>query len=679
MLKKNFIVIAILIAFINCSDDGETVFPPEVFTGEAIVGSNGGVTISGSIESNGTVIESYGVEYSENDVFGRIENREVRDGFQSNFSFFFSNNLELDQRYFYRTFSRSDKNEVFYGETKSFISRGYATPVIESLSGDLFYHGDEVTMRGKYFTTDFRGSRIFIDGKSAVSVSLSDSIIQFTVPNTLEKAQNELRLNVADKEVIYSSTLNIYTPVINSISPLGGTFEDEITIIGNHFGRDISENKVFFVKENSTIVTDVVEAELISANRTEIRVKVPLNLKGGRNNIRVIAQGQAITFGDIFELDKPVIQDITPEAQTKDVIEIKGQFFHPTLNENKVLIEGIEAEIVSGDTNKLNVRVPQGPFPKRDALVQVQVLDLITEFGNRLKITDDWVMVNNSLPFRFNRSIRNPVVIGDDVFILSYDQNVSDENVYLWKFNENDFSWAKHTIPFEMKSSGVAVGSNGKMFVYTANANNEFWEYEPNSNSWTKKSDYAGNRRDNATFFSINADIYIGMGVDDEPYMSVPFGDFYKYDTNNNSWTRVADFSFQNYFERRTTSAFVINNIAYLGNGASNTGMVDFWSYNPSTNQWSRLADFPDARNGTSSFVLNNFGYVTGGTPIGSGNYNDNWRYNPASNTWEMAESIVIERAGHFSFVLNGKAYIGGGGIGNSGGSSGYDLFQFIP
>ena len=116
------------------------------------------------------------------------------------------------------------------------------------------------------------------------------------------------------------------------------------------------------------------------------------------------------------------------------------------------------------------------------------------------------------------------------------------------------------------------------------------------------------------------------MGADFEPYTSIKYGDFYKYSPSTNSWTQIADFTYQNYSLRTETSTFTINDIAYVGNGATNTGMIDYWSYHPNTDEWIRIADFNDSRRYTGSFELNGFGYVTGGTPTGGSNRNDCWR-----------------------------------------------------
>ena len=43
---------------------------------------------------------------------------------------------------------------------------------------------------------------------------------------------------------------------------------------------------------------------------------------------------------------------------------------------------------------------------------------------------------------------------------------------------------------------------------------NDFWEYNPSTNKWTRKADFAGGDWWGATGFSIGAKGYIGTGVD---------------------------------------------------------------------------------------------------------------------------------------------------------------------
>lgn len=538
-------------------------------------------------------------------------------------------------------------------------------PTIESINPILGVIGDTISINGTHYDIVHSRNKALFGNTVSTIIESSREIIKTVVPENIESPSETISINAQLQNAVYNtSNFQLAAPEIISISPLNATFRDEITITGNNFDFEISRNKVYFGN---------IEATISYADKNTIKVLVPDDLESSSEQIKVIAQLQEVVYSENFQLLPPEITFAPQDVYANQDITIQGANFHPVKDKNIVTIEDIEVNIISGNSEILDTKIPLGPFPRRKAIVKIQLLDLIIEYEIELNILDKWVMVSDNLPFRFNRSVNNAVVVNNEAYVIAFSKDLYDETLYLWKLNQNDLSWEQSTLPFSMKSIGAAVTNKNKIYVYTAESDNSFWEFDPLSQQWSQLAAYPGARRDYPTHFSINDNIYIGMGADFEPYRSVPYGDFYKYSPATNTWTQIADFTYKNYFMRTETSTFTINNIAYVGNGATNTGMVDYWSYHPNTNEWIRIADFNDARRYTGSFDLNGFGYVTGGTPIGGSDRNDCWRYDPSSDTWTQVEDIgYFPRSGHFSFSLNGKAYIGGGG-------DRYDFYEFIP
>lgn len=745
--------------FISCSSDNDENNPrtlePEVFTLNALIGTKGGVNLSGNYISNGNSISEVGFEYSVDSLFN---NRSILNSDLSpnnELDYFLANGIEDNVKYFYRAFVESS-GESFYGNTNSFISDGSVAPEINSISDDFGHIGDTLEIYGNYFkdnnhstfvdfsnvngeiillndtiikckvpvninnvindikvkinnrgdhyssftlfeptienitpmsgvigdTVSINGNhfdiinsrnKVFFGNIQTTVIESNREVIKVLVPENIENPSESILLNAQLQDVIYNPSFHLSTPEINSISPLNATFGDELIITGNNFDFEIPRNKVYFGN---------IEATITYADRNTLKVLVPDDLESSSESIRVIAQLQEVIFNEKFQLIPPEISFVQQEVYANQDITIQGAYFHPILDRNNITIEGIEVNFTSGDTESLDTKIPLGPFPRRKAVVKIQLLDLIVEYETELNILDSWVMISDNLPFRFHRSINNAVVANNEAFVIAPLADDFSETLtnYLWKFNPNDLSWEHSKIPFSMKWSAVSVSNGGKIYVYSANNSNDFWEFDPTTKEWSKMTAYPGERRDYPSHFSINGDIYVGMGADFEPYTSIKYGDFYKYSPTTNSWSQIADFTYQNNSLRTETSTFTINDIAYVGNGATNTGMVDYWSYHPNTDEWIRIADFDDSRRYTASFELNGFGYVTGGTPTGWGNVKDCWRYDPNSDLWTQVDDIGhIKRGGHFSFSLNGKAYIGGGGIYDSGGSTGYDFYEFIP
>ncbi len=549
-------------------------------------------------------------------------------------------------------------------------------PKIETIDPIVGLIGDTLSVSGNHFDIVNLRNKVMFGNVQSIVIESNRENIKVVVPENIESPTEQIQLNAQLQDVIYDVEFQLATPKINTVSPLNATFRDEITISGDNFDFEIKRNKVFFGN---------IEATITYADKNTLKVIVPDDLESSSEPIKVVAQLQEVVYGENFQLKSPEISFVQENVNANQDITIQGSYFHPVLNRNNITIEDIEVNPFSGNTENLNTKVPLGPFPRRKAIVKLSLLDLLVEYEVELNIMDKWVMVSDSLPFNYHRGT-GAMLVNGNVYVVA-NPKISDGELYIWKFNPLDYTWDKtEKIPFEVGYSTVGsatwVSNGDKIYLYNANQDNEFYEFDTVSNLWSLRASFPGNRRDYPTHFSIDGEIYIGLGVDFEPYVHVGYTDFYKYNPSNDTWLQVADVPLDIWggIKRTETGTFVINGIGYFTGGAFNTGDVDCWSYHPNTDEWIRISDFNDSRRYTSSFELNGFGYVTGGTPTGGSNRNDCWRYDPTSDNWIQVDDIGhIQRGGHFSFSLNGKAYVGGGGIYASGGMTGYDFYEFIP
>jgi hypothetical protein len=760
---KYLFAILILLSILNsCSSNDEEREPqtlePEVFTINATIGVNGGVNLFGNYHSNGNNISEIGFEYSLDSLFNNKTALNSTLGTNDEIEYFLANGIVENEKYFYKAFANSS-GELFFGNTKSFISDGSIAPEINSILNNFGHIADTLEIHGKYFKDANHQTFVDFSNINGQIISLNDTIIKCKVPNNIANVINDVRVRIDNRadtyssftlfeptieninpivgvigdtlsingkhfdiissrnkvffgniqstiiesnrenikiivpenienptepimlnsqlqDVTYNTSFQLSAPEINSISPLNATFRDEITITGNNFDFEISRNKVYFGN---------IEAIITYADKNTLVVTVPDDLESSSEPIKVVSQLQEVTFYENFQLILPEINFVPQDVYANQDITIQGVYFHPILDRNNITIENIVVNLTSGNTESLDTKIPLGPFPRRRAIVKIRLLDLIVEYEIELNILDKWIMISNDLPFRYNRSMGGASVIYDKAFIISPSKEISDSTYYLWSYDYQTKNWNQKNLPFEIgiNESGGVLESNGvNLYVYLPNGNNDFWEYNYVNDSWSKKSSFIGNRRDGVTHFSINNDIYIGIGKDFSPYIPINYKDLYKYDPSLNQWEKLSDVPFGPYEQtgRFETASFVINGIGYFSGGALSTGDTNCWSYNPQTDIWSRIADFQTPRSYTSSFSLNSFGYVSGGTTVGGSNRKDCWKYDPSSNSWTQIDNVGhIERGGHFSFVINGKAYVGGGGIYDSGGSSGYDFYEFIP
>ena len=549
-------------------------------------------------------------------------------------------------------------------------------PVIDNLDPIIAAIGDTITIEGNHFDIANSRNRVYFGGSQASVINSDRKLLKVIVPGTIQNISETIKLNAQLQDAVYPNNFQLAAPEITSISPLNATFRDEVTISGNNFDHELSRNKVYFGN---------IEATITYADKNTLKVQVPDGLESSSEKIKVEAQLQEDVYEENFQLLPPEISFVPQDVKAKQEITIQGKNFHPVTEKNHVTIEDIEVDLSSGNTEGLDTEIPLGPFPRRKAKVKLKLLDITVEYEVELNIIDNWVMISEELPFRFRRGPKNAVVVNNVAYILARQKgNYFDESVYLWRFDSTDFTWEKidTNVPEHGTfASGILETNGSEIFYYTSNPSNDFWQYSIENNSWKKLPSFPGNRRDYPAHFSMGNDIYIGIGTDLLPYSPVSYEDFFKYNSSTNEWTQISDLGFDIWGGNRRTgmASFVIDDIAYLAGGASNTGDLDAWSYDPGSDSWIQIADFPFPSYESVGFQIGGIGYVTGGASIGGADPSaKSWSYSPDSDSWEESYSIKLGRRWHFSFVLNGKAYIGGGDN-YSGGSAEDSFYEFIP
>ncbi len=128
---------------------------------------------------------------------------------------------------------------------------------------------------------------------------------------------------------------------------------------------------------------------------------------------------------------------------------------------------------------------------------------------------------------------------------------------------------------------------------------------------------------------------------------------------------------------------FTLNNIAYVGGGATTTNTIlskQLWKFSHTTNAWTRLSDPPfRPRLGAFAFSLGGYGYVGSGSSGGNSYFIDFWRYDPALDTWQQMQDLPKLMRGRIEpavMIVNNRAYVVGGV--NSGGNPS-DVWEYSP
>lgn len=258
------------------------------------------------------------------------------------------------------------------------------------------------------------------------------------------------------------------------------------------------------------------------------------------------------------------------------------------------------------------------------------------------------------------------------------------------------------------RASGCATTNKGYMGLGHMNGTgvninyNDWWEYDPASNSWTQKANYpVGNYA--AISFTVDEQPHVGGGA-------TLVGQFYRFNPQANTWTAIAPCPF---FDPTDSQGFSVNNKGYVYKNnqlAEYDPQINSWSlkanapvsftnwtccfaiegsgfikqggllfeFKPAENTWIQRANFPGVTTGGSSgFAINQQGYVTCGYVGGLSILTDQvWSFSPGSNTWTAVEVFPgTSRRFPVAFAIHNKGYFGSG----TNGVNFNDFWQYNP
>ncbi len=196
--------------------------------------------------------------------------------------------------------------------------------------------------------------------------------------------------------------------------------------------------------------------------------------------------------------------------------------------------------------------------------------------------------------------------------------------------------------------------------------------YNQPANTWSLAATLPfAPERFNSTAFAVNGKGYVGLGYG-EPSNGVfeTFNDWWEYDPATNGWTKKHNFPGG---RRNSSAGFAVDGKGYVCSGEKRTGNVDsypndLWQYDPTSDTWVQKANMPGlgfAATGLDGIVNSgvHYGFVVAGGPGGC------LLYNPATDTWGTLPDVPGGSRHNFAaFMINRSLVIGGG----SGGSFGY-------
>lgn len=254
--------------------------------------------------------------------------------------------------------------------------------------------------------------------------------------------------------------------------------------------------------------------------------------------------------------------------------------------------------------------------------------------------------------------------IGTTGYLVGGLLTTNERTADAWSFDGSQFKKIAD-FPGGPRSQAVGFVAGGKGYVGLGNngANatfDDFYMFDPATGKWstTAIAKFPGEARYGAVAFTLNDKGYVGLGASKT---QKAFKDFYEYNPQSNTWKEVPN-PLKN--KRVGGFAFVVGSKAYVGGGSDNNQFPeDFFSFDGSN--WSEETPLKDdnstydlTRQNASTFVIGNFGYVVGGSK--GTVLSTVWKYDVAAKKWESKHQALPRNAreGAVAFSIGGKGYL---------------------
>lgn len=205
--------------------------------------------------------------------------------------------------------------------------------------------GSQIRITGEGFSSTKGPATVFINGKPALVVSVSDNLIVAEVP--VDAGFGPIVVKVNGKE---SQGQNFTYQAISNIKPLSGGKNTKVTIVGVGFEELVAGNLVDFNGTSATV---------LEATKEKLIVLAPDGVKTGPLSVNI--NGQKITGPTFTVVAPPSIQVVTPLSGPKGAeMTISGLLFSKVPDENKVFINGVAVAVQSANENELKLVIPGG-------------------------------------------------------------------------------------------------------------------------------------------------------------------------------------------------------------------------------------------------------------------------------------------------------------------------------
>ncbi|HJL01246.1 MAG TPA: IPT/TIG domain-containing protein [Polyangiaceae bacterium LLY-WYZ-15_(1-7)] len=237
------------------------------------------------------------------------------------------------------------------GETQSppfEVSVGTSITAVEPAAAPP---GTEVTLRGTGFSGNPRFNRVHLAGRRVRVRSASPTELVVAIPRRGARS-GSFTVDVRGAGRATSAPFTVLEPLqVRGFEPTSGPPGTLLTIHGSGFGRDVRVVRV-------TVASRPLQVRRVRPNMVQAEVRP--NTPSGPVVLEVGGQTQQV--GTFQATGALAIQGFQPRSGAPGtVVTIRGSGFAPNPRANRVLLGGVEAQVVGARPNQLRVRAPSAP------------------------------------------------------------------------------------------------------------------------------------------------------------------------------------------------------------------------------------------------------------------------------------------------------------------------------
>jgi len=439
-----------------------------------------------------------------------------------------------------------------------------------------------VSIEGANFSTLQNGNEVYFDTVRASIVEMSATSLLVEVPYGVP-VNSRIRVSTAEQEDSTLENFQIQLPELQIVNPEKATVNKEITLTGNNFSPLEGDNEVLF---------NGVLANILNNSKTSLLVSVPQGIDqrlievivntGGHNTSPISFEyvggnwDQGSTFPDVHRFAPAYFQI--------------GDEFYMGLGKNNTTMRS--------DFWKFNA--------------STNTWTQLNDFPGQSRTFASSFVINNKGYIGLGATTAAERTFLKDFW--EYDPT-SDSWTQIEDFPGEPRLRATSFVDNDLGIVGLGHSREGQSGIWIPINYKDLYSYDPNTNSWASLPDFPGQERFSPSQFAIGSKVYVGLGA-----MGSYFGgsadlltDFWEYDLESNIWSRLSDIPFSS---RLFTASFTSYNRGYITLGVNYSGSQirrqnSIYEYNPLVDEWTESefnpfgsGDFP------ITFVYGNRAYI---------------------------------------------------------------------